>query len=110
MGLISRASTGRAVDELAVRLAGATEHAIDEIVRRRGDAIKTAVEVVRLQHPDATPNDVARLLVYQAQQGVGDRRRRLGAAGSLPGRRHAPPRSARAWPTRSRSSTRRSRS
>jgi hypothetical protein len=65
VGLISRAVTGRAVDELSIRLAGATEFAIEEIVRRRGDAIKTAVEVVRLQHPDATPNDVARLIVYQ---------------------------------------------
>jgi hypothetical protein len=65
VGLISRSLSGRVVDELSVRLAGATEQAIDEIVRRRGDAIKTAVEVVRLRHPDATPNDVARMLVYQ---------------------------------------------
>ena len=65
MGLISRAVSGRVVEELSVRLASATEHAIEQIVRRRGDAIKTAVEVVRLRHPDATPNDVARLLVYQ---------------------------------------------
>ena len=65
MGLISRTVTGRVVDELAGRLAGATEAAIDEIVRRRGDAVRTAVEVVRLRHPDATPDDVARLLVYQ---------------------------------------------
>jgi hypothetical protein len=65
VGLISRTVSGRVVDELSVRLAGATEQAIDEIVRRRGDAIKTAVEVVRLRHPDATPNDVARMLVYQ---------------------------------------------
>ena len=65
MGLISRAVSGRVVDELSVRLASATEQAIEEIVRRRGDAIKTAVEVVRLQHPDATPSDVARMLVYQ---------------------------------------------
>ena len=65
MGLISRTVTGRVVDELAARLAGATEAAIDEIVRRRGDAVRTAVEVVRLRHPDATPDDVARLLVYQ---------------------------------------------
>ena len=65
MGLISRTVSGRVVDELSVRLAGATEQAIDEIVSRRGDAIKTAVEVVRLRHPDATPNDVARMLVYQ---------------------------------------------
>jgi hypothetical protein len=65
VGLISRAVSGRVVDELSVRLASATELAIEQIVRRRGDAIKTAVEVVRLQHPDATPNDVARLLVYQ---------------------------------------------
>ena len=65
MGLISRTVSGRVVDELSVRLAGATEQAIEEIVSRRGDAIKTAVEVVRLRHPDATPNDVARMLVYQ---------------------------------------------
>jgi hypothetical protein len=65
VGLISRTVSGRVVEELSVRLAGATEAAIDEIVRRRGDAIRTAVEVVRLRHPDATPNDVARLLVYQ---------------------------------------------
>jgi hypothetical protein len=65
VGLISRAVSGRVVDELSVRLASATEHAIEQVVRRRGDAIKTAVEVVRLQHPDATPNDVARLIVYQ---------------------------------------------
>jgi hypothetical protein len=65
VGLISRTVSGRVVDELSVRLAGATEQAIDEIVSRRGNAIKTAVEVVRLRHPDATPNDVARMLVYQ---------------------------------------------
>jgi len=65
VGLISRAVTGRAIDELAIRLAGATEFAIDEIVRRRGDAVKTAVEVVQLQHPGATPNEVARLIVYR---------------------------------------------
>jgi hypothetical protein len=65
VGLISRTISGRVVDELSVRLAGATEHAIEEIVRRRGEAVKTAVEVVSLRHPDATPNDVARLLVYQ---------------------------------------------
>jgi hypothetical protein len=65
VGLISRAVTARAVDELAIRLAGATELAIEEIVRRRSDAIQAAVEFVRLQHPDATPNDVARLIVYR---------------------------------------------
>src|SRR6476619_7623663 len=63
--MISRALTGRAVDELAIRLAGATEFAIDEIVRRRGDAVKTAVEAVRLPHPGATPNDVARMSAYR---------------------------------------------
>ena len=65
MGLISRTVTGRVVEELAVRLAGVTDQAVDEVVRRRSDAIRTAVEVVRLQHPDATPSDVARILVYQ---------------------------------------------
>jgi hypothetical protein len=65
VGLISRTVSSRIVDELSVRLSSATEHAIEEIVRRRGDAIAAAVEVVRLQHPDASPKDVARLLVYQ---------------------------------------------
>ena len=81
MGLISRAVSGRVVEELAARLAGATEAAIDEIVRRRGDAIRTAVEVVRLRHPDATPNDVARLLVYQRSKLSAV----TGAVSSLPG-------------------------
>jgi hypothetical protein len=65
VGLISRAVSGRVVEELSVRLAGATEQAIEQIVRRRGDAVRAAVEVVRLKNPDATPNDVARLIVYQ---------------------------------------------
>ena len=81
MGLISRSVSGRVVDELSVRLAGATEQAIDEIVRRRGDAIKTAVEVVRLRHPDATPNDVARMLVYQRSKVSAI----AGAVSALPG-------------------------
>jgi hypothetical protein len=81
VGLISRTVSGRVVDELSVRLAGATEQAIDEIVRRRGDAIKTAVEVVRLRHPDATPNDVARMLVYQRSKLSA----LAGAASALPG-------------------------
>jgi hypothetical protein len=63
--MITRAVSGRVVDELSVHLAGATENAIDEIVRRRGDAIRAAVEVERLRHPDAPPRDIARLLVYQ---------------------------------------------
>ena len=29
------------------------------------DAVRAGVEVVRLQNPDATPNDVARIIVYQ---------------------------------------------
>lgn len=81
MGLISRAVSGRVVDELSVRLASATEHAIDQVVRRRGDAIKTAVEVVRLRHPDATPNDVARILVYQRSKLSAI----AGAVSSIPG-------------------------
>jgi hypothetical protein len=81
VGLISRAVSGRVVDELSVRLASATEQAIEQVVRRRGDAIKTAVEVVRLQHPDATPNDVARLLVYQRSKLSA----MAGAVSALPG-------------------------
>jgi hypothetical protein len=81
VGLISRTVSGRVVEELSVRLAGATEAAIDEIVRRRGDAIRTAVEVVGLRHPDATPNDVARLLVYQRSKLSAV----TGAVSSLPG-------------------------
>jgi hypothetical protein len=65
MGLIARSVSSRLVEELSVRLAGATEQAIDEIVRRRSDAIQTAVEVERLRHPGVAPNDIARLLVYR---------------------------------------------
>jgi hypothetical protein len=81
VGLISRAVSGRVVDELSVRLAGATENAIEEIVRRRGDAIRAAVEVERLRHPDAPPRDVARLLVYQRSKLSGI----AGAVSALPG-------------------------
>ena len=81
MGLISRAVSGRVVDELSVRLASATEAAIEQIVRRRSDAIKTAVEVVQLRHPEATPNDVARLIVYQRSKLSAI----AGAVSSLPG-------------------------
>jgi hypothetical protein len=81
MGLISRAVSSRLVDELSVRLAGATEQAIEEIVRRRSHAIKAAVEVERLRHPDATPKDIARLLMYRRSKGsaIG------GAVSALPG-------------------------
>ena len=81
MGLITRAVSGRVVDELSVRLAGATENAIEEIVRRRGDAIRSAVEVERLRHPDAPPRDIARLLVYQRSKLSGI----AGAVSALPG-------------------------
>jgi hypothetical protein len=79
--MITRAVSGRVVDELSVRLAGATEHAIEEIVRRRSDAIRRAVEAERLLHPDATPGDIARILVYQRSKvsAIG------GAVSSLPG-------------------------
>ena len=81
MGIIARTVTSRVVDDMAVRLAGATEHAIDEIVRRRSEAIRVAVEVERLRHPDVEPRDLARMLVYQ--------RAKLsavaGAVSSLPG-------------------------
>ena len=81
MGLISRTVSGRVIEELSVRLAGATEQAIDEIVRRRGDAIRTAVEVVRLRHRDATPSDVARMIVYQRSKLSA----MTGAVSALPG-------------------------
>jgi hypothetical protein len=81
VGLIARSVSSRLVDELSVRLAGATESAIDEIVRRRSDAIKTSVEFERLRHPDMTPQDFARLIVYQRSRisAMG------GAVSSLPG-------------------------
>jgi hypothetical protein len=81
VGLIARSISSRVVDELSVRLAGATEGAIEEIVRRRSDAIRAAVEVVRLRHPDAAPKDIARLLVYQRSKlsAIG------GAVSALPG-------------------------
>jgi len=81
VGLVTRAVSGRVVDELAVRLSGATEHAIEEIVRRRSDAIGRAVEAERLLHPGATPSDIARILVYQRSKvsAIG------GAVSALPG-------------------------
>jgi hypothetical protein len=81
VGLITRAVSGRVVDELAVRLSGATEHAIEEIVRRRSDAIGRAVEAERLLNPGATPSDIARILVYQRSKvsAIG------GAVSALPG-------------------------
>jgi hypothetical protein len=81
VGLIARSVSSRVVDELSVRLAGATEHAIEEIVRRRSDAIKTAVEVERLRHPDAAPRDLARLIVYHRSKVSAV----AGAVSSLPG-------------------------
>jgi hypothetical protein len=81
VGLISRTVSGRVIEELSVRLAGATEQAIDEIVRRRGDAIRTAVEVVRLRHRDAPPSDVARMIVYQRSKLSA----MTGAVSALPG-------------------------
>ena len=88
MGLIARTVSSRVVDELSVRLAGATEHAIDEIVRRRSDAIKTAVEVERLRHPECRSTRSRAHDCVPAQQAVRGRRSRLVAAGSLPGRGH----------------------
>jgi hypothetical protein len=81
MGLVTRAVTGRVVEELAVRLSGATEHAIEEIVRRRSDALTHAVESERLLHPDASPADVARIFIYQRSKlsAIG------GAVSALPG-------------------------
>jgi hypothetical protein len=79
--MLALAVSMRVVDELSVRLAGATEGAIDEIVRLRGEAIKEAVDADRRRHPNASPQDIARGLVY--------RRSRLaalgGAVSSLPG-------------------------
>lgn len=63
--MLTRSLAGRGVEELAGRLTGATDFAIDEMVRRRAGAIRSSVEFVRLQYPDATPNEVARILVYQ---------------------------------------------
>jgi hypothetical protein len=79
--MITRAVSGRVVDELSVRLAGASEHAIEEIVRRRSDAIRRAVEAERLLHPGASPADIARILVYQRSKvsAIG------GAVSALPG-------------------------
>jgi hypothetical protein len=81
VGIVTRAVSGRVVDELSVRLAGATEHAIEEVVRRRSEAIRRAVEAERLLHPDATPGDIARILVYQRSKvsAIG------GAVSALPG-------------------------
>ena len=88
--MIARAVSGRVVDELAVRLAGATELAIDEIVRLRGDAIKAGRRGrCGCGIPTRRRSDVARLHRLPAQHGcrrIGGAR--LGAARRLPGRRH----------------------
>jgi hypothetical protein len=81
VGLITRTVSSRVVDEMSVRLAGATEHAIEEIVRRRSDAIKNAVEVERLRHPGIAPRDLARVLVYQRSKIAAI----AGGVSSLPG-------------------------
>jgi hypothetical protein len=79
--MITRSVALRAIDEFAGRLAGATEFAIEEIVRHRADAVRAGVEVVRLQHPDATSNDVARIIVYQRSRMSAI----AGAVSALPG-------------------------
>ena len=65
MGMIARTVSWRVAEALSVHLAGATDLAIEEIVRRRSDAIKSAVEVERVLHPEMTPSDLARTLIYQ---------------------------------------------
>ena len=109
-GIISRYLTGRAIDELSVRLAGATEFAIEEIVRLRGGCHQGR----RRGRAAAAPRrDSERRRAHHrlpAQQAVRHRRRRLGPAGRFPGRRHR--HGDRCGPGRRRpcSSTRRSRS
>ena len=108
--MIVRTVSSRVVDELSVRLAGATEQAIDEIVRRRSEAIKLAVEVERLRHPGhraARSRAHARVPARQAVRDRRCRRHRSRAPSRAWARR---PRSAQGWPTRLHSSMRRWRS
>ena len=79
--MIARTVSLRLVEEVSVRLAGATALAIEEIVRRRSEAIKTSVEFERLRHPEMAPKDLARLIVYQRSRmaAMG------GAVSALPG-------------------------
>lgn len=54
---------GRAVDELASRLAWITETGMEELVRKRALAIAAAVDVYRLRHPEYTGRRLDRGLI-----------------------------------------------
>ena len=80
--MIALAVSLRVVDELSVRLAGATETAIDEIVRLRGDAIKAAVETRSAASPRCL---AARPRASGSYSGAAACRRSPSAVSSLPG-------------------------
>jgi len=79
--MIARTVSWRIAEALSAHLAGATDMAIEEIVRRRGESIKNAVEDERVLHPEFTPTDLARSLVYQRSNVSAI----AGAVSSLPG-------------------------
>jgi len=79
--MIARTVSWRVAEALSVHLAGATDMAIEEIVRRRGQSIKNSVEDERVLHPEFTPTDLARSLVYQRSNVSAI----AGAVSSLPG-------------------------
>jgi len=81
VGMIARTVSWRVAEALSVHLAGATDMAIEEIVRRRGQSIKNSVEDERVLHPEFTPTDLARSLVYQRSNVSAI----AGAVSSLPG-------------------------
>jgi hypothetical protein len=69
------------VEQVAERLAVATERAIEEVVERRGVSIAVDADVFRLQHPGLTGEALDRAL-------IADRRWRsaaMGALSALPG-------------------------
>jgi hypothetical protein len=81
VGMIARTVSWRIAEALSVHLAGVTDMAIEEIVRRRGESIKNSVEDERVLHPEFTPTDLARSLVYQRSNVSAI----AGAVSSLPG-------------------------
>src|SRR3954447_17576593 len=72
---------GKAVDELAMRLADETEQAIDVVIRLRAPAIHTAVEVERLQNPQLSDRELAERMVVEKTRLVAT----TGALSALPG-------------------------
>jgi uncharacterized protein (DUF697 family) len=76
---MSRAANA-AIDQLAERMAGATERAISTVVERRGPAVVRAAERLRAEHPGRSPADLSRVAIAR----IGRRVAGTGAVSALP--------------------------